>query len=397
MKNKLYLLCSGLVLVIIILLIGNLLLPSRPLSPNDSLVRWLVAPGRFFISEQGSESPKLCTNPQLARRGNKSRCFSLRKKNQRDFRIFCLGGSTTEGWPFQHVLSYPDFLNLELKDVLPSRHVEVINAGFSGLDSTSDVALVKELLRYEPNLLLIYEGRNEPWTMPLYSGWRAKLLIPHLWLLYHLSLYRYLRYLIDPNASFSAAAGVRGWASQRGLDYTGIAKRHMLKNLMRMIAMARQDHCRVMLVTQVTDPHDPNDSPWLKNFNDSIKRLAAAQGVPVIDAAGAFDSYRGGLGPIFLRSLWHPDVGGYFLMAKTAARALARSGLVAPAKDWRWNRGESELDYLRKLSVTPRSLAAAYIFLAESCIQPLNHRALAKKYITRAHALDHEGWPALFQ
>jgi len=390
----------GLALIAAILAAGNFLCPARRFSLNDLSLRWIINPGRVFVPRREAAGQELCTNSELVRLDNKSRCF-VPQKSPDVFRIFCLGGSTTQGWPFQNILSYPDFLSHELKDVLPGKRVEIINAGINSSDSTSDLPLFKELLRYKPNLIFIYEGRNEVLLAPLHFGFRAKLLIPHLWLLRHVSLYNYLRRRFYPNKTFDLSDGIRRWASQSlGPNYPDIARRHMIKNLSRMIILARQDHCRVMLLTQVTDPDDPNDSPWLKGFNDSIKRLAAEEHVPVADTAKAFDSYHGGLGPIFLHRLWHPDVGGYFLISQTALHALARSGLLAPNRDWRWNQEKSELTYLRELSVTPKSLAATYLFLRFVCVSieranpPLRsqYQSMPQKYAALAHALWRRGW-----
>jgi len=409
MKKKLFLICFGLAIIIVSLAASNLFIPSRPLSLDDLLVRWLILPGRFFIPElnPGGRGPEqeLRINPELVRLNNKPRHFN-REKAPGVFRIFCIGGSTTQGWPFQHVLSYPDLLGLELKDVLPNRRIEVINAGVVGSDSFSDIPLLKQLLQYDPNLILIYEGRNEPFHAPLHLGFRAKLLIPHFWLLLHLHLYRYLRYWISPNPTFTLAAPIRKWAGQSlPANYKDLTRRQMLENLTRMIHLARRGHCTVMLITQVRDFRDPEDN-WLKDYNNSIRRLAAAQHVPVIDASQAFRSYHGGSGPIFLSYLWHPDMAGYFLIAQTAARSLARSGLLAPAKDWRWRRQKSELDYLRARSVTPQSLGGAYTFLSTVCLNlrqgfhqlPIlrnKYKILARQYERLAVNLKRKGWTAL--
>jgi len=393
MKKKALLLCAGMVLIAVLMATGNLLIPFCPLSLNDLTAQWLISPRRYFIETPSKNGEKLCLNPELIRLDHKPQCFAPRKAPG-TFRIFCLGGSTTEGWPFQHLLSYPDFLNLELKDVLPSRRIKVINAGILSSDSFSDLPLLKELLGCGPDMIIIYEGRNEYLNDPLHFGPRAKLLFLHFWLLRHLSLYRYLRYRIFPTGIFVRAINIMFWA-KKGLkpNYGDLVRQHMIENLTSMLRLARRNHCRVMLVTQVMDPSDPSED-WLKSYNDSIRRLAAEQKVPIIDAAHGFESYRGGFGPIFLSHLGHPDVGGYFLMSQTAAHSLARSGLIAPAKDWRWSKEKSEIDYLRKLAVTPRSLADTYAFLPRFYLA-IKMPSLARRYTALALKIRRNGWTAL--
>jgi hypothetical protein len=77
------------------------------------------------------------------------------------FRIICVGQSTTKGTPFEGRGGYPEWLSAYLKDMLPQIRTEVINAGVSSSDSTRDLAIVREALKYGPDLLVLYEGNNE--------------------------------------------------------------------------------------------------------------------------------------------------------------------------------------------------------------------------------------------
>jgi len=76
-------------------------------------------------------------------------------------RIFCLGGSTTAGWPYQHNAGFPSQLQARLSLLFPQRNFEVINVGISAINSYSVLDFTRELLRYQPDLFLIYMGHNE--------------------------------------------------------------------------------------------------------------------------------------------------------------------------------------------------------------------------------------------
>ena len=82
-------------------------------------------------------------------------------KTANTFRIFCLGGSTTAGWPYQHNASFPSQLQARLSLLFPERNFEVINIGISAINSYSVLDFTGELFRYQPDLFLIYMGHNE--------------------------------------------------------------------------------------------------------------------------------------------------------------------------------------------------------------------------------------------
>ena len=76
------------------------------------------------------------------------------QKSAKDFRIFCLGGSTTRG-PF------PTLLNELLKRSKVDKTVEVVNLGIDTFNSYQVLDIAKKLPQYDPDLLIIYMGHNE--------------------------------------------------------------------------------------------------------------------------------------------------------------------------------------------------------------------------------------------
>jgi len=77
------------------------------------------------------------------------------------FRIFCVGGSTTFGRPYDHETSFCGWLQELLPIADPSRQWEVINAGGVSYASYRVALLMEELVEYEPDLFVIYSGHNE--------------------------------------------------------------------------------------------------------------------------------------------------------------------------------------------------------------------------------------------
>ncbi|MBI4382725.1 MAG: hypothetical protein HY579_01665 [Nitrospinae bacterium] len=85
-----------------------------------------------------------------------------RKKAPGTYRIFLVGASTTRGFPFNdRKISYSGFLGQILKDVLPGHAAEVVNAGYDAISSYGVEDIFRQLLEYDPDLIVVYSGHNE--------------------------------------------------------------------------------------------------------------------------------------------------------------------------------------------------------------------------------------------
>lgn len=82
-------------------------------------------------------------------------------KKPKTLRIFCLGGSTTAGFPYEINATFPFQLKYRLKEALVGNNVEVINLGISAINSYTVLDLLPEILELKPDLLIIYMGHNE--------------------------------------------------------------------------------------------------------------------------------------------------------------------------------------------------------------------------------------------
>ncbi|HYW78717.1 MAG TPA: tetratricopeptide repeat protein, partial [Thermoguttaceae bacterium] len=82
-------------------------------------------------------------------------------KSANSYRIFCLGGSTTYGRPYDDKTSFCGWLREFLPAADSSRDWEVINAGGVSYASYRVAMLAEELIRYEPDLFIVYSGQNE--------------------------------------------------------------------------------------------------------------------------------------------------------------------------------------------------------------------------------------------
>ena len=87
--------------------------------------------------------------------------YFLIPKPEGVYRIFCLGGSTTTGYPYYFNASFSSFLATRLAALFPTKHIEVINLGMTATNSFTVLDIAKELSQCQPDLLIDYDGHNE--------------------------------------------------------------------------------------------------------------------------------------------------------------------------------------------------------------------------------------------
>jgi tetratricopeptide (TPR) repeat protein len=96
---------------------------------------------------------------------NKQGLFNVQRFSRRKpsgvRRVFCLGGSTTFGHPYDDRASFAAWLRELLSCDGGAGKWEIINAGGISYASYRVAALMQELIQYEPDLFIIYTGHNE--------------------------------------------------------------------------------------------------------------------------------------------------------------------------------------------------------------------------------------------
>jgi tetratricopeptide (TPR) repeat protein len=114
----------------------------------------------LFVPVPGSKGGQVLTTAS-----NKKDYFNRQsfpqEKGPGTFRIFCLGGSTTYGRPYDDATSFVGWLRELLPAADNSRKWEVINAGGISYASYRVAHLMEELIHYQPDLFIIYTGHNE--------------------------------------------------------------------------------------------------------------------------------------------------------------------------------------------------------------------------------------------
>ena len=83
------------------------------------------------------------------------------KKPANGFRAFCLGGSTVRGRPYTTESAFAKWMQVELADGDPDTPYEIVNCGGLSYASYRLMPILREVLKYDPDLIVIAAGHNE--------------------------------------------------------------------------------------------------------------------------------------------------------------------------------------------------------------------------------------------
>lgn len=84
-----------------------------------------------------------------------------KEKKQGTLRFFVLGESSTVGFPYMHNGAFPRMLNYRLQFEYPALNFEIINLSLTAVNSYTLYDFSKQLIKYQPDAVLIYAGHNE--------------------------------------------------------------------------------------------------------------------------------------------------------------------------------------------------------------------------------------------
>jgi tetratricopeptide (TPR) repeat protein len=149
------------ILIFFLLLEGGLaLLGVNPVLKSEDPFVGFASNVPLFVPAPGPGGTHLLTTAS-----NKLNFFNPqsfpRTKAPGSYRIFCLGGSTTYGRPYNDTTSFAGWLRELLPAADEDKNWEVINAGGISYASYRVAHLMEELVNYEPDLFVIYTGHNE--------------------------------------------------------------------------------------------------------------------------------------------------------------------------------------------------------------------------------------------
>jgi len=134
----------------------RLFVPAPPVRWEDPYVSF-ASPRPLFVPDAAGTRFETAPERLVAFR---PQSFAA-TKGAKTFRIFCLGGSTVQGRPYSVETSFTTWLALTLQAAQPEVEWEIVNCGGISYASYRLVPVMKEVLGYEPDLLILYAGHNE--------------------------------------------------------------------------------------------------------------------------------------------------------------------------------------------------------------------------------------------
>jgi lysophospholipase L1-like esterase len=203
----------------------------------------------------------------------------LMPKPASTFRIFLVGESAAKGYPQPPNLSMGSFLQAMLQDLHPNKKIELLNMGTTGVSTFPLVYMTKELVRYSPDLIIVYAGNNE-----FYGAYGV--------------------------ASTSRGLGTRaGLKAQRAIRSMAVLQK--LDEILHPPPTTDTSLMEIMMGDPGIDPDDSRRSLAARNLGENIREMIQTcrkAGVPIVVCTTAVNE--AGLAPIGNPSVLDPALPG---------------------------------------------------------------------------------------
>ncbi len=213
------------------------------------------------------------------------------QKSPNTVRVFCMGESTTAGFPYEYQAAPSELLRDRLIRALPNKNLEVINTAIAAINSFTVLEFVKELVRYQPDLFVIYIGQNEFYGVygvgsTISVGKNRWFIRTYLWL----QQFKTFLLIRDAVSLFFSLIGLRKEGAENatlmeqmvqnstimyGDNEYQIAKKSFEENYTEIVDVAKDNDIPLVLSTIVTNEKDllPFVSLHRKTLPDSLRRV----------------------------------------------------------------------------------------------------------------------------
>ncbi|MEO2045081.1 MAG: tetratricopeptide repeat protein [Pirellulales bacterium] len=249
---------------------------------------------RLFVEHAGVQDQTTLITAEAKRAYFNEQKF-LQQKPKGTYRIFCIGGSTVYGRPYDDTTSFPGWWRELLPVADPTCNWEVINTGGVSYASYRVAALMEELVEYQPDLFVIYSGHNEFLEERTYR--EIKDLSPALRrvssLLSRTRTHSLVRSIMKPfewkpgrhqmsgevNALLDHTVGPSDYHRNDHLRQKIL--KHFQLNLVRMIEIAQRAGAEVLLVVPASNVKD--SAPFKSQHRDGLSAEQQAQWLHLFD------------------------------------------------------------------------------------------------------------------
>lgn len=299
----------------------------------------------------------------------------LKQKPDSVFRIVALGGSSAAGYPYPFNAGFPERVATRLRSTMPVRQIEMINLGMTAFSSHTLRDITPQVVRMNPDVVLIYAGHNEYYgAFGAGGSSRHQGLVRILFWFKKSVLFRKLERLIAPPVQTGRTmmaqstndvsidmegpvyhAGIENFeknfgailqslqhariptyvgellSNLRGQSPLGLDSTASVAWLAGTRFWAARDTARAMAAFLQAKEHDPIRFRAPEAMNEIIHRLADKYGAIRVNTGEYFN-----LSDSLFTDHLHPTALGYDRMAKSFTRALLEpdgpidSDLIAP-------------------------------------------------------------------
>lgn len=224
------------------------------------------------------------------------------EKSPNTFRIFFLGGSTTAGFPFELNARVSSLLEDRLKALFPEKNIEVVNFGISAVNSYTVLDFMPELVRYQPDLFLIYMGHNEFYGAlgvgsTEYLGRNRTVIKTYLklrhfktFLLLRDVIARFQRYLHKAPRGAAGETLMANVVRKKAIPYDSpdyfAARDNFSANLKEILQIAHKHRIPVLTSTLVCNLKDLE--PFISRFYPALKETHKREWVQAYNSGNAF-------------------------------------------------------------------------------------------------------------
>jgi len=225
------------------------------------------------------EGPRYRTSAANRGKTFNDQSFLVRKPTD-GLRLFCLGGSSSFGYPWGAEAAFTSIVGEALAAAHPDRSVEAVNASGVSYAMHRLAIVADELSAYDPDVFLVYEGHNEFVETAFYDSLkrRSQIRTRLEYALAHSRVYSGLRLAIDwLRTPRQAAAGElearvsRDETHVRSPEEKEAIVAEFRGNLERLVARARAAGVKVVLATVPCNLRDwrPQASTGLASLSES--------------------------------------------------------------------------------------------------------------------------------
>ena len=251
-----------------------------------------------LVSVYVQEDDRYRTRASLRLRTFNDQAFPV-DKAAGETRIFVLGGSSANGFPWNADAAFSGVLHDVLAEVYPDRHFEVINAAGISYAMHRLNLVAEEIVGYDPDVLVIYSGHNEFVERSFYEALKnrgaTQNRLEHA--LAHTRIYSALaRTLTEARGTGSKGKDQFGMTVRReqNLKFTEQEKQAIVDDfrdtLQQLVRRAQDRNVRVILATVPCNLRDwapesvaslrgdeAERSTWVAAFNDGQRKVDGGQ------------------------------------------------------------------------------------------------------------------------